>query len=107
MSTYQADLAIAANGDRATIPDTVSLTEAQETVRAIWKSVLGSQAPREIGDDDDFFEIGGTSLSLISVVAEMSVRFGADLSTAILLDGATVAAMTRGALAERASAQDK
>jgi hypothetical protein len=107
MSTYQADLAIAANGDRATIPETVSLTEAQETVRAIWKSVLGPQAPSEIGDDDDFFEIGGTSLSLISVVAEMSLRFGADLSTAILLDGATVAAMTRGALAERAAAQGK
>jgi len=80
----------------------MSLPEAQETVRAIWKSVLGSET---IGDEDDFFELGGTSLSLIAVVQQMSVRFGADLPTGIVADGATVTALARRALEEIASAK--
>lgn len=82
----------------------MSLTEAQDAVHDIWKDVLGDEAPDRIGLEDDFFEIGGTSLSLVTVVAKMSERFGADLPTGIVVNGATIDALARSALEELSSA---
>ncbi len=81
----------------------LDLLEAQNAVRAIWKDVLGDEAPQEIGADDDFFEIGGTSLSLVAVVTKMSEHFGADLPTGIVVNGATISALAKSALEEIAS----
>jgi amino acid adenylation domain-containing protein len=74
------------------------LEDAQNTVRAIWKEVLDEDAPPEIGLDDDFFELGGTSLSLVAVVTKMGQYLDADLPTDIVAKGATVRALTRSAL---------
>lgn len=83
----------------------ISLSDAESAIRTIWKDVLGDEAPQEIGLDDDFFEIGGTSLSLIAVVAKMSDRFGADLPTAIVVNGATIRDIAKSALEEMATAK--
>lgn len=82
----------------------MSLSEARDAVHDIWKDVLGDEAPETIGPEDDFFEIGGTSLSLVTVVARMSERFGADLPTGIVVNGATIDALARSAIEEMSSA---
>jgi acyl carrier protein len=66
-------------------------TSIEKTVTEIWSEVLKTD---DIGPDDDFFDLGGTSLGLISVVMKMSERFGVPLETGIVTQGATVASLT-------------
>jgi enterobactin synthetase component F len=61
-------------------------------MRALWEEVLGAL---EIEPDDNFFDIGGTSLSAIELVARIRDEFGADLSIAALLDAPTLEGLTR------------
>ena len=72
----------------------------EERVSEIWKSSLGVSS---VGLDDDFFDLGGTSLALINVVVEMSKRFALPLDTGIVTRGATVRALSE-AVKERAVA---
>ncbi len=51
--------------------------EIAETLRALWESVLGITG---IGDDDDFFEIGGHSLAAARLLAECARQFGRRVS---------------------------
>jgi syringomycin synthetase protein SyrB1 len=74
----------------------------EQAVADIWASTLGV---REVGVNDDFFDLGGTSLALINVVAEMSKRFAIPLDTSIVARGATVSALAE-AVKERASISD-
>lgn len=83
----------------------VSRDEAQAIVRAVWMEVLGNDAAAGPGLEDDFFEIGGTSLSLITVVAKLSERFGVELPTAVVVDGATIAALANSVLEKLAAAE--
>jgi acyl carrier protein len=83
----------------------ISLSDVESALRTIMTDVLGDEAPQEIGLDDDFLDIGGTSLSLISVVAKLSERLGAELPTAIIVNGATIREMAKSALAELATAK--
>jgi acyl carrier protein len=64
----------------------------EEAVTEIWAQVLGTS---EIGSQDDFFDLGGTSLGLISVVMKMSERFALPLDTSIVTQGATVSALAQ------------
>jgi len=64
----------------------------EKDVAEIFGQVLGVS---EVGTSDDFFDLGGTSLGLISVVMKMSERFAVSLDPGIVTQGATV-----GALAE-------
>src|SRR6202034_2129831 len=63
----------------------------EQAILEIWSSALGEN---QIGEDDDFFELGGTSLALINVVVEMGKRFAIPLDTCIVARGATVRALT-------------
>jgi acyl carrier protein len=74
--------------------------EMQEVIAAIWREVLGSAAPSEIGVKDDFFDLGGTSLSLIKVVTKLSEYVGQEIPTAVVADGATIEALARSCVAE-------
>jgi acyl carrier protein len=65
-------------------------TSIATTVTEIWSEVLKTD---DIGPNDDFFDLGGTSLGLISVVMKMSERFGVPLETGIVTQGATVASL--------------
>jgi acyl carrier protein len=65
-------------------------TPIEKTVTEIWSEVLKTD---DIRPDDDFFDLGGTSLGLISVVMKMSERFGVPLDTGIVTKGATVASL--------------
>lgn len=60
---------------------------------AVWEDVLG-RAP--VGVTDDFFELGGTSLQVISLLTRIGERYGVDLPVATMFTGAaTVEALAR------------
>lgn len=71
----------------------LSQPEMEKVVTEVWREVLGADAPATIGLDDEFFDLGGTSLSMLSVVAKLSQRLGRKLPSAVVADGATVAAL--------------
>jgi amino acid adenylation domain-containing protein len=71
----------------------------EQAVAEIWESTLGVS---KVGINDDFFDLGGTSLALINIVMEMSKRFALPLDTSIVTGGATVSALAK-AVKERAS----
>ncbi|HYM75985.1 MAG TPA: non-ribosomal peptide synthetase [Candidatus Dormibacteraeota bacterium] len=76
---------------------------AERTVAEIWAKALGVS---DVGANDDFFDMGGTSLALINVVAEMSKRFAIPLDTSIVAGGATVKALAE-AVRERTNTSDR
>jgi acyl carrier protein len=80
---------------------TLNRRHVETVITGIWSEILQVD---EIGVDDDFFELGGTSLALITVVMKMADRFGLALDTSILLEGATIAALTKGVLTQAAPA---
>ena len=65
-------------------------TDTENLVASSWTEVLGS-----VVEDVDarFFEIGGTSFSLVKVVARLSAAVGVELSITDLFDRATVRGM--------------
>jgi len=104
-------LPLTANGkvDRRALPSAEkranrapSQSGLEQAVSDIWASTLGVA---DVGVNDDFFDLGGTSLALINVVVEMGKRFAIPLDTSIVARGATVSALAQ-AVRERASIAD-
>ena len=63
------------------------LSTTQQTITAIWEDVLQQ---RGIGPQDDFFDLGGTSLDLIRVFGQVNERFDLSLDGSVLDDEATI-----------------
>jgi acyl carrier protein len=61
-------------------------------MRAVWVEVLGAV---DLEPDDDFFDVGGTSLSAIEVVSRIRAEFETELSIAALLEAPTIAALAK------------
>lgn len=77
-------------------------TESQRKMKEIWLSVLGEAAQtHSVHPASDFFLVGGNSLLLISVQAEVSKRFSLTVPLVQLFQGSTLAEM-----AELLSAND-
>ncbi|MEV5880301.1 amino acid adenylation domain-containing protein [Streptomyces sp. NPDC052101] len=68
------------------------LTGTERRIALIWQSVL--ELP-EVGRDTDFFDLGGTSLSLLRMFGQVNEEFGMDLDITVLIEGATVEALAR------------
>jgi amino acid adenylation domain-containing protein len=75
--------ALAAPAERGDSPESA--------VARIWSEVL---AIDDADPDGDFFDQGGTSLSLLRLVARVEEHFGVSLDLSALLDGVTVTALT-------------
>lgn len=58
-----------------------------ERLRAIWEAVLGLPG---IGDGDDYFALGGTSLQAVRVFNLILERFGVELPLSSLIEAPTV-----------------
>lgn len=58
-----------------------------EKLRAIWESVMGVEG---IADDEDFFDLGGTSLQALRVFNLIREHLGVDLPLSSLIEAPTV-----------------
>ncbi|WP_425567639.1 phosphopantetheine-binding protein [Salinactinospora qingdaonensis] len=91
-------LPMTANGkvDRNALPDPrqsgdgtegSGLSAVQAEIAAIWRQVLGVA---EVDLDGDFFDLGGTSLTLVRMFDRVNAHFNTDLDISVLVDEATV-----------------
>jgi amino acid adenylation domain-containing protein len=62
-------------------------TEAEKTLVKIWQEALSLD---EVGIHDDFFELGGQSLSAVTVVTKIEQAFGTRLPLASLIEAPTI-----------------
>ncbi|MEV7872681.1 amino acid adenylation domain-containing protein [Streptomyces sp. NPDC088124] len=67
-------------------------TEAERALAAVWAEVLGVE---RVGVEDDFFELGGDSISSLKVVSRIRAALGAGLSPRALFDHPTVARLAQ------------
>jgi len=93
-----AALPVTTNGkvDRAALPRPPPLcssrlgdgfTPTQSAIATVWREVMGVDVT---SPEDDFFDLGGTSLALVRMFTHVNILFGTDLEITVLLDGATV-----------------
>lgn len=61
-----------------------------ERLRAIWQAVLRTE---QIAADDDFFTLGGTSISALSVISRVRKEFGVPVRLAVMFETPTLAAL--------------
>jgi acyl carrier protein len=83
--------------DRQALPDPVRVgpsrdyavpqSSIERTVLNIWKQVLGIE---EIGRHDNFFDVGGNSLTIIRLNSRVREEFGRDIAVATMFDYPTV-----------------
>jgi amino acid adenylation domain-containing protein len=76
-------------------------TPEEEVLAAVWSELLGV---REIGIDDDFFALGGHSLTATRLISRVQEAFRVTLPLRLLFDAPTVAGMA-AALRERRGAR--
>ena len=69
-------------------------------MRAIWEETLEIT---DFGDDTDFYELGGTSLSAIELVNRIRDELSVDLSIVVLLEAPTLAGMAAAVQAGHAA----
>lgn len=81
----------AAAAPRPALPASARAGVEQELVR-IWQEVLGRD---DVGLDDNFFDLGGTSFALATVHTLIGARTGAATSLVSLLEFPTIAALAR------------
>jgi acyl carrier protein len=64
----------------------------ERNIAAIWQEILKRDG---IARTDDFFDLGGTSLDLIRVFAQVNKQFGLSVDGSLLDDEATIARMAK------------
>lgn len=65
-------------------------SDMQKEISSVWCGVLRLEG---IGVDDDFFNIGGTSLLAVQVASELSEKLGQRISTVSIFEGRTIRVM--------------
>ncbi|MEV0249069.1 non-ribosomal peptide synthase/polyketide synthase [Nocardia sp. NPDC050712] len=78
-------------------------TADQAAVAAIYAEVLGLPGTRRVGLDDDFFALGGNSLTATQVVARVGGALDAELPVRVLFEAPTVAELAARAAARQGS----
>lgn len=62
--------------DPQTAPDAPPTTATEQAIAEIWRSLFGVT---EVTVVDDFFELGGNSLTAVKFLARVEERFGLDV----------------------------
>lgn len=65
-------------------------TETEKTVAAIWTELLNVEG---VGIEDDFFDLGGQSMTAVGLVARLRAAFDLNIELAILFERPTIAAL--------------
>ncbi len=61
--------------------------ETEQQIAAIWQNILGID---KIGTRDNYFEIGGNSLNVVSAKAKMDTELGMDIPVTLLFEHTTI-----------------
>ena len=77
---------------RATTAEVQADDGTYNRLRAIWQTVLRTE---RISEDDDFFTLGGTSISALGVISRVRKEFGVPVRLAVLFETPTLVALTR------------
>ncbi|MGC4804626.1 non-ribosomal peptide synthetase [Micromonospora sp. DT233] len=80
---------------RTTAPQVPAASGGGDTygrLREIWCRVLRTD---RIGADDDFFDLGGTSISALGVISRVRKEFGVPVRLAVMFEEPTLSALTR------------
>ncbi|MGB8839906.1 MAG: non-ribosomal peptide synthetase [Aliidongia sp.] len=85
-------LALARRAEPSAGAITMPTGDAAQKVFASWKQALGTDS---FGPDDNFFDLGGTSLQLMSVHVALETAFGRALSLVELFSYPTIRALVR------------
>jgi len=70
---------------------TVGADTVESEMYGMWQEALGVDS---LGPDDEFFELGGDSLSAVQLMRRVRERFGVQLSIGVLFDCPTVRALS-------------
>lgn len=71
-------------------------------VAEIWKEILSLE---KVGNDDDFFEIGGDSISAMRLFIRLRESFGFEADLALLFEASTIQDLTELILIGRESSK--
>jgi len=86
--------------DINTAAESGSETQEEATIANIWRDILGAAS---IHRDDNFFEIGGSSLDAVIVLLRLEQTFGVRLDLEDFYRNPTVQSLWRALTARRAS----
>ena len=67
-------------------------TDAERKITQIWQDVLGIE---DVGINDSFFELGGSSLFAIQVLSRLRKEFNVEIPPAMIFEGATISALAK------------
>jgi amino acid adenylation domain-containing protein/thioester reductase-like protein len=81
----------AARSSRTTSSQKLSTWE--QSVKEVWEEVLSTPELEAIEPDSDFFQVGGTSISMIKLKSVLKVQFGTTFSIPSLFHASTLKAM--------------
>jgi acyl carrier protein len=76
---------------------TASGDRVHDTLATLWRNVLGRDS---VAPDDDFFELGGDSLTAVALTGRIRDTFEVEMSIGLLFEYPTLALLT-GALREQ------
>ncbi|HSL82229.1 MAG TPA: type I polyketide synthase, partial [Thermoanaerobaculia bacterium] len=82
------------------VPGAAPRNDVERLVAALWQEMLGTE---RIGIHDEFFDLGGSSLLAVGLVARLRERLGVELDPHVLLEAPTVAELA-GVLAGKLAA---
>ena len=94
---------VASDGDEATQTDLGEVSGLENVLAAMWSDLLGV----DVGQDDDFFDLGGHSLIAIRLIARIQRELGVKLDLAVLFDAPTVALLSPLIRAQRPDIDDE
>ncbi|WP_165191595.1 amino acid adenylation domain-containing protein [Caulobacter soli] len=73
-------------------PHVAPRTPGEETIEAIWRTALKRD---QVSVEDDFFALGGNSLTAVSLIHRINAALGARLKLQALFEAPTIAALAR------------
>lgn len=79
-----------------TVEPTAARNDVEQALLEIWKRALHL----DLGVDDDFFDMGGTSLRAVEIFDQVRARFGAELPISVLFEHRTVERLAEALMPE-------